>query len=180
VARSYNELATLMSVTGEDAIRHLFSRGTHREFGYAAILVMLVFYFLGAAWTGAGRDCVGVASGWVCLYACLGGKGKQHRSPSCAPAATRATSRAAGVCSFAELACSRSTSMLVGRAHMPSLASIPSQSPAPVHAAAPCAAGSAISSGVFVPMLLIGACIGRLVGLVGVDIAAAHGAGSEG
>jgi hypothetical protein len=29
-------------------------------------------------------------------------------------------------------------------------------------------------------MLLIGACIGRLVGLVGVDIAAAHGAGSEG
>lgn len=43
-----------------------------------------------------------------------------------------------------------------------------------------CAAGSAISSGVFVPMLLIGACIGRLVGLVVVDIAAAHGAGSQG
>lgn len=37
---------------GEDAIRHLFSRGTHREFGYAAIIVMLCFYFLGAAWTG--------------------------------------------------------------------------------------------------------------------------------
>lgn len=81
VAKSYNELATLMSVTGEDAIRHLFSRGTHREFGYAAMLVMLIFYFLGAAWT----------------------------------------------------------------------------------------AGSAIASGVFVPMLLIGACIGRLVGLVAVD-----------
>jgi hypothetical protein len=29
-------------------------------------------------------------------------------------------------------------------------------------------------------MLLIGACIGRLVGLVVVDIAAAHGAGSQG
>ena len=42
------------------------------------------------------------------------------------------------------------------------------------------AAGSAIASGVFVPMLLIGACIGRLVGLVVVDIAAAHGAGSQG
>ncbi|EFN56864.1 hypothetical protein CHLNCDRAFT_144489 [Chlorella variabilis] len=41
-------------------------------------------------------------------------------------------------------------------------------------------AGSAISSGVFVPMLLIGACIGRLVGLIGVDIAAARGLGSEG
>lgn len=92
VPRSYNELATLMSVTGEDAIRHLFSRGTHVEFGYSALLIMLVFYFLGAAWT----------------------------------------------------------------------------------------AGSAISSGVFVPMLLIGACIGRLVGLVGVTIAAARGLGSHG
>lgn len=92
IPKSYNELATLMSVTGEDAIRHLLSRGTHREFGYAAILCMLIFYFLGAAIT----------------------------------------------------------------------------------------AGSAISSGTFVPMLLIGACIGRLVGLVTVNIAAAHGAGSEG
>jgi len=92
VPKSYNELATLISVTGEDSIRHLFSRGTHREFGYAALVCMLVFYLLGAAIT----------------------------------------------------------------------------------------AGSAISSGVFVPMLLIGACIGRLVGLVTVDIAAAHGAGSEG
>ena len=77
---------------GEDAIRHLFSRGTHREFGYAALLVMLAFYFAGAAWT----------------------------------------------------------------------------------------AGSAISSGVFVPMLLIGACIGRLVGLGVVDMAARAGGGSDG
>ena len=92
VPKSYNELATLMSVTGEESIRHLLSRGTHREFGYAAILCMLVFYFVGAAVT----------------------------------------------------------------------------------------AGSAISSGTFVPMLLIGACVGRLVGLVTVNIAAAHGAGSDG
>ena len=92
VPKAYNELATLMSVTGEDAIRHLLSRGTHREFGYAAIVCMLVFYFIGAAVT----------------------------------------------------------------------------------------AGSAISSGTFVPMLLIGACIGRLIGLITVNIAAAHGAGSEG
>jgi len=90
--QSYNELATLMSVTGEDAIRHLLSRATHREFGYAAIICMLIFYFLGAAWT----------------------------------------------------------------------------------------AGSAISSGVFVPMLLIGACIGRLIGIIMVDIAAKYGAGSPG
>lgn len=92
VPKSYNELATLMSVTGEDAIRHLLSRGTHKEFGYAAIGCMFLVYFLGAAVT----------------------------------------------------------------------------------------AGSAISSGTFVPMMLIGACIGRAVGLLTVDIAAAHGAGSEG
>lgn len=92
VPKSYNELATLVSVNGEDSIRHLLSRGTHREFGYAAILCFGVFYFVGAA----------------------------------------------------------------------------------------LAAGSAISSGVFVPMLLIGACIGRFVGLATVNIAAAYGAGSDG
>ena len=77
---------------GEDAIRHLLSRGTHREFGYAAMVVMLVTYFAGAAW----------------------------------------------------------------------------------------AAGSAIASGLFVPMLLIGSCVGRLAGLLCVDIAAAGGRGSPG
>jgi chloride channel 7 len=92
VPKSYNELATLISVNGEDSIRHLLSRGTHKEFGYKAILCFFVFYFVGAA----------------------------------------------------------------------------------------LAAGSAISSGVFVPMLLIGACIGRFVGLVSVNIAAAYGAGSDG
>lgn len=90
--RSYNELATLMYVTGEDAIKHLLSRGTHREFGYAALVTMLLVYFLGAVW----------------------------------------------------------------------------------------AAGSAIASGLFVPMLLIGSCIGRIVGLICVDIAASGGHGSPG
>ncbi|KAL3159050.1 hypothetical protein ABBQ32_011048 [Trebouxia sp. C0010 RCD-2024] len=90
--RSYNELATLMYVTGEDAIKHLLSRGTHREFGYAALVTMLVVYFLGAVW----------------------------------------------------------------------------------------AAGSAIASGLFVPMLLIGSCIGRIVGLICVDMAASGGHGSPG
>ncbi len=77
---------------GEDAIKHLLSRGTHREFGYAALVTMLVVYFLGAVW----------------------------------------------------------------------------------------AAGSAIASGLFVPMLLIGSCIGRIVGLICVDIAASGGHGSTG
>ena len=92
VPKSYNELATLISVNGEDSIRHLLSRGTHREFGYAAIVTFFVFYFVGAV----------------------------------------------------------------------------------------LAAGSAVSSGVFVPMLLMGACIGRFVGLATVNIAAAYGAGSDG
>ena len=75
---------------GEDAIKHLLSRGTHREFGYAALVTMLVVYFLGAVW----------------------------------------------------------------------------------------AAGSAIASGLFVPMLLIGSCIGRIVGLICVDMAASGSHGS--
>ena len=75
---------------GEDAIKHLLSRGTHREFGYASLVTMLVVYFLGAVW----------------------------------------------------------------------------------------AAGSAIASGLFVPMLLIGSCIGRIVGLICVDMAASGGHGS--
>ena len=77
-------------VTGEDAIKHLLSRGTHREFGYKALVTMLVVYFLGAVW----------------------------------------------------------------------------------------AAGSAVASGLFVPMLLIGSCVGRIVGLICVDVAAAGGHGS--
>lgn len=40
------------------------------------------------------------------------------------------------------------------------------------------AAGSAVASGLFVPMLLIGSCIGRIVGLICVDVAAAGGHGS--
>ena len=41
-------------------------------------------------------------------------------------------------------------------------------------------AGSAISSGVFVPMLVIGSLIGRLLGLAAVDMATAFGRGSPG
>jgi hypothetical protein len=88
----YHLVYQMFSCAGESAIKHLLSRGTHREFGYAALLVMLVFYFSGAVW----------------------------------------------------------------------------------------AAGSAIASGLFVPMLLIGSCVGRIVGLIAVDIAAKWGHGSPG
>ncbi|XP_070575370.1 chloride channel protein C-like [Ptychodera flava] len=48
---TFNELATLMFVTGESAIGHLFSRDTHLEFGYASLCTMLVLYYPMACWT---------------------------------------------------------------------------------------------------------------------------------
>ncbi|XP_077983366.1 chloride channel protein C-like [Glandiceps talaboti] len=48
---TFNELATLMFVTGEEAIGHLFSRETHLEFGYASLCTMLVVYYPLACWT---------------------------------------------------------------------------------------------------------------------------------
>jgi hypothetical protein len=42
--QDYNELATLLHVSGEDAIKHLLTRGTHREFGYTPLLVFLMLY----------------------------------------------------------------------------------------------------------------------------------------
>lgn len=75
-------------LAGDDAIKHLLSRGAHRRFGYKSLIVMLCWYFLGAA----------------------------------------------------------------------------------------LAAGSAISSGLFVPMLMMGALVGRLVGLATTDIADKYGA----
>ncbi|PNW78323.1 hypothetical protein CHLRE_09g402051v5 [Chlamydomonas reinhardtii] len=79
----YNQLATLLFSTGEEGIKHLFARGTHRLFGYKALLTMGAYYFV-----------------------------------------------------FAVLV-----------------------------------AGSAVASGLFVPMLMIGAVLGRIFGLLTVDIA---------
>ena len=79
----YNELATLMTVSGNQAIKHLLSRNTHLQFGFASLCTYFIIYYFGAA----------------------------------------------------------------------------------------IVAGSCISSGLFVPMLLMGACIGRFWGLVAVRIA---------
>lgn len=81
-------LLLLLVVSGDDAIKHLLSRGAHRRFGYKSLLMMLAWYFMFAA----------------------------------------------------------------------------------------VAAGSAISSGLFVPMLMMGATVGRLVGLATTDIADKYGA----
>lgn len=74
-------------VSGDDAIKHLLSRGAHRRFSYKSLGVMLAWYFVCAA----------------------------------------------------------------------------------------LAAGSAISSGLFVPMLMMGALVGRLVGLATTDVADKYG-----
>ena len=48
---SYNEAATLFFVTGEKAIRHLFSRNTHLEFDYAPLIIFFIFYFTLSCWS---------------------------------------------------------------------------------------------------------------------------------
>ena len=47
---SYSQTATLFFVTGEDAIKHLYSRNTHLQFNYFPLLTMLLFYYWMACW----------------------------------------------------------------------------------------------------------------------------------
>ncbi|XP_071176665.1 chloride channel protein C-like isoform X2 [Mytilus edulis] len=55
---TYNEMATLMFGTLEQAVEHLFSRDTHLEFGYGSLLTALVFYFIMICWaTGTSVSC---------------------------------------------------------------------------------------------------------------------------
>ncbi len=72
---SYNQLATLLLNTGEESLKHLFARGTHRRFGYGALTAVGVLYFLGAAiFAGTMYVCVCVcvcACVCVCLCVCL-------------------------------------------------------------------------------------------------------------
>jgi len=44
-------VATLMFVTGEKMIRHLFSRETYGEFEYDVLLVVLAVYFVGSCYS---------------------------------------------------------------------------------------------------------------------------------
>ncbi|KAG1682671.1 Chloride channel protein A [Nymphon striatum] len=47
---SYNQVATLLFLTGESAIGHLFSRNTHYEMDLAPLAVVFVVYFILACW----------------------------------------------------------------------------------------------------------------------------------
>ncbi|XP_022809140.1 chloride channel protein A-like [Stylophora pistillata] len=66
---SYNEVATLLFVTGEKAIHHLFSRDTAYELGYASLCSVLVIYFLLACWSAG----TAISSGLVVPMLFIGG-----------------------------------------------------------------------------------------------------------
>ena len=66
---SYSESATLFFGTGEQAVYHLFSKHTHKQFSYASMATMLVIYFFMACWS-AGTY---IASGLVVPMLLIGG-----------------------------------------------------------------------------------------------------------
>ena len=70
--RRYNELATLMHVTGEDAIRHLMSRGTHLEFGFGSIVAFLLIYGAFAALSAGSCIASGLLVPMLIMGACIG------------------------------------------------------------------------------------------------------------
>ncbi|XP_046549442.1 chloride channel protein B-like [Haliotis rubra] len=48
---TYNELASLLFGTLETAVKHLFSRGTHIQFGYATLFTAFPYFFLAVCWS---------------------------------------------------------------------------------------------------------------------------------
>eukprot|EP00052_Salpingoeca_macrocollata_P012564 m.97626 g.97626 ORF g.97626 m.97626 type:complete len:836 (-) comp18538_c0_seq4:53-2560(-) len=66
---TYNDLASLLFVQGEEAIHQLFSRGTGYELGYGACATMLIIYFVGACWAAG----TAVSSGLVVPMLLIGG-----------------------------------------------------------------------------------------------------------
>ena len=66
---SYSESATLFFGTGEQAVYHLFSKHTHKQFSYASMGTMLVIYFFMTNWS-AGTS---ISSGLVVPMLLIGG-----------------------------------------------------------------------------------------------------------
>ncbi|XP_051878557.1 chloride channel protein A-like [Pristis pectinata] len=48
---SYNQAAALLVENGKNGIVYLFRRGTHKEFGFAALFTALIIYYLFSCWT---------------------------------------------------------------------------------------------------------------------------------
>ena len=65
----YSESATLFFGTGEQAVYHLFSKHTHKQFSYASMGTMLVIYFFMTNWS-AGTS---ISSGLVVPMLLIGG-----------------------------------------------------------------------------------------------------------
>ena len=59
-------------VTGEDAIRHLMSRGTHRQFGYTALFLFLLLYSAAAAAVAGGSLASGALVPMLLMGAAVG------------------------------------------------------------------------------------------------------------
>ena len=68
----YSELATLSTGMAEEAIRHLLTRGTHLEFSFSSLLIMLVVYFLGAAWIASSSVACGLFVPMIFIGSLLG------------------------------------------------------------------------------------------------------------
>eukprot|EP00892_Ulva_mutabilis_P010524 jgi/Ulvmu1/7844/UM004_0074.1 len=68
----YNSMATLINPLGEDTISRLFARGVHREFGYMTLLMLLGWYFLGAAWAAGMEISSGMFVPMLLIGAVLG------------------------------------------------------------------------------------------------------------
>jgi len=69
---TYNELATLMHVSGSQAITHLMSRNTHYEFGFASICVFFIIYYLGSAVVAGSCISSGLFVPMLLMGACIG------------------------------------------------------------------------------------------------------------
>ena len=63
-------VASLLFLSGEEAIQHLFSRGTHWEFSYIPLVTVLLLYFAMACWSCGPHISAGlvVPMLWVVLF----------------------------------------------------------------------------------------------------------------
>ena len=65
-------MATLAFVQGEEAIHHLFSRGTQHEIGYGACVIMLIIYFTGACAVAGAVQSSGLVVPMLLIGGCYG------------------------------------------------------------------------------------------------------------
>lgn len=68
----YNELATLMGVSGNEALVHLLSRNTHLEFGFASVCIFFLIYYLFAAMVAGSCIASGLFVPMLLMGACIG------------------------------------------------------------------------------------------------------------